>query len=171
MPKTKEQKGEVIKGLQTKLAKSKSVVFATDKGLSVKIVEALRKELKKNGGEYLVAKKTLIKKAVEVPEDQMDKMDGSVGIVLSYDDAALGPKLVSKLAKENDRLSLGAGFLEQEFILPDMVRRLASLPSREVLLAKLVGSLNAPLSGLVGVMKGNLRNLVGVMHAIKEKKA
>lgn len=171
MPKSKQQKADIIQNLQDKVANSKSIVFASDHGLSVKVVDNMRRELKKGGGEYLVAKKTLIKKAVDLPEDQLAKLTGSVGIVLSYEDAVVGPKVAHKVAKDHEALSIGAGFLAKEFILEDAVKRLASLPSREVLLAKLVGSINAPVSGFVNVLAGNLRNLVGVLNAIKSKKA
>ena len=172
MPKTKDQKKQILERIKDKLAKSKSVVFTADKGLNVKVVEDLRGQLKDNGAEYLVAKKTLVKLATkDWPEfGDLKDLSGSVGLTLSYDDEVSGAKILTKIAKTNDKLELGGGILENKYILPDMVKRLGSLPSREQLLAKLVGSLNSPLSGLVGVLSGNTRNLVGVLAAIRDKK-
>ncbi|MDP2812712.1 MAG: 50S ribosomal protein L10 [bacterium] len=172
MPKTKDQKEQILKSLKDKLAISKSVVFSSDKGLDVKTIERLRNELKGNGAEYMVAKKTLLKLATkELGEsDDLENLDGSVALTFSYEDEVAGARILNKYAKENENLKLGGGILENKVILAEMVNRLAQLPTRAVLLAKLVGSLNSPISGMVGVLSGNLRNLVGVLNAIKEKK-
>ncbi|MBT7552911.1 50S ribosomal protein L10 [bacterium] len=173
MPKTKEQKKEALKSIQTKLADSKSVVFSSDNGLGVKAAEDLRKELKNVGSEYLVVKKTLLKKALADVEDaeQINDLTGSVALSLSYDDEVAAASVINKFAKANkEALSIGGGMLENKIILPEMVKRLANLPSKEQLLANLVGGLQAPISGMVNVLQGNLRNLVGVLSAIKDKK-
>jgi len=172
MPKTKEQKKETIAQLKDKLSQSKSVVFTGDTGLNVKTAEALRKELRENKAEYLVAKKTLIKLADEnlKNEKEIDQMIGSIGLTFSYDDEISGVKIVSKFAKENETFKISGGLLENKFILPEMVERLASLLSREQLLAKLVGTLQAPISGFARVLSGNTRNLVGVLSAIRDEK-
>jgi len=172
MPKTKEQKKEALKMLQDKLKDSKSVVFSSDTGSNVKTIEELRNELKANDAEYLVVKKTLLKKATKDmgETEQFDELNGSVALTFSYGDEIAGAKVLNKYAKGSETLKLGGGILENAFIMPEMVKRLASLPSREELLAKLVGSLNSPISGLVGVLAGTTRNFVGVLNAIKEKK-
>lgn len=172
MPKTKEQKKEILENIKEKISKSKSIVFSSDTGLNVKTVEELRKQLRESGGEYVVTKKTLLKLATkDLGESEvLDDLNGSVGVILSYDDEIAGAQLANKFAKNNESLELGGGVLEGKFILSDMVKRLATLPSKEELLAKLVGSLNSPMAGMVGVLSGNTRNLVGVLNAIKEKK-
>lgn len=172
MPKSKEQKKQLLENIKDKLSKSKAVVFSSDKGLNVKTVEQMRREMKRGGAEYLVTKKTLLLLATkDMPgHEVIDELKGSVGVTLSYEDEIAGPKIVNKFAKESEALELGGGILEQKFILADTVKRLATLPSREQLLAKLVGSLQSPISGVVGVLKGNWRNLVGVLQAIKEQK-
>jgi large subunit ribosomal protein L10 len=172
MPKNKEQKKAILENIKDKMAKSKAVVFSSDNGLNVKISENLRKELKKNGAEYLVAKKTLLKLAAKdlADNEQIDSLTGSVGLTLSYEDEVAGARIINKFSKENETLTVQGGMLEGKFILPDMVKRLATLPSKEQLLAKLVGSLQSPLAGLVGVFRGTTRNFVGVLQAIKDKK-
>ncbi len=172
MPKSKQQKQEFLEKIQAKIALSKAAVLSSDNGLNVKTVENLRKALKAQNGEYLVAKKTLLKKALgDMGNDEaLDNLSGSVAIALSYEDELVPARTLSKFAKENATLTIGGGILENKFILPEMVKKLASLPSKEVMLGKLVGTLQAPISGFVGVLSGNLRNLVGVLNAIKEKK-
>ncbi|MBT4349519.1 50S ribosomal protein L10 [bacterium] len=172
MPKTKEQKKEALKSIQDKLNDSKSVVFSSDNGLGVKTAEDLRKELKKVGGEYLVVKKTLLKKVLAEMEgsDQINDLSGSVALSFSYDDEVAAASVLNKFSKGNETLSIGGGILENKLILPEMVKRLATLPSKEELLSKVVGSLQAPISGMVNVLHGNLRNLVGVLSAIKDNK-
>lgn len=173
MPKSKEQKKQLLADLQAKLEKSKSVVFSSDRGLNVKTVEEMRREMKKSGAEYLVTKKTLLKLATKNVSEAsaLDELTGSIGVTLSYEDELAGAKIVNKYAKTNETLVLGGGVLEKKFILADMVKRLANLPSREQLLAKLVASLQSPLSGLMGVLSGNMRQLVVVLSAIKAKKS
>ena len=171
MPKTKEQKRQILENLKDKLAKSKSVVFSSDTGLDVRTIEELRKEMKKNDAEYLVAKQTLLDIATKDLKDKdLDSLEGSVAVTLSYEDEVSGAKILNKYAKGNETLALGGGILEGDYIMPDMVKRLATLPSKEELLAKLVGSLSSPMAGMVGVLSGVQRNFVGVLSAIKDKK-
>ena len=173
MPKTKDQKKEILENLKNKLSQSKSVIFSADKGLDVKTTEALRQELKDNQAEYLVAKKTLLKLANkdlgEIPG--LENLEGSVALTLSYEDEVNGARILNKYAKANEKLELGGGILENSFILPEMVKRLATLPAKEVLLATLLATFKSPISGLANVLSGNTRNLVGVLNAIKEKKS
>lgn len=173
MPKSKEQKKDFLDKLKDKLSKSKSVVFSSDTGLNVKTSQALRQELKQSGAEYLVAKKTLLKLATKDLDDnqEMDNLKGSVGVILSYEDEIAGPRVLNKFAEENETLELGGGILEGSFIMPDIVKRLANLPSRKQLLANLVGSLKSPIVGMVGVLGGTTRSFVQVLNAIKDNKS
>lgn len=173
MPKTRAQKEQIYQDISDKLAKSKSVVFAADTGLDVKTVEKMRREMKQSGAEYMVAKKTLLKKAIKDMENSegVDQIHGSVGMVFSYDDEIVGPRIANQYAKGNEKFVMQGGILEGKFILADMVKKLANIPGREQLLSKLVGTLNAPLSGLVGVLSGTTRKFVGTLSAIKDKKA
>ncbi|MBT6691438.1 50S ribosomal protein L10 [Candidatus Parcubacteria bacterium] len=173
MAKTKEQKKKILDVLKDKIAKSKSVVFSSDNGATVQSVESLRKELRDNGAEYLVTKKTLLKLATKdvEGENQVEDLSGSVGLTLSYEDEATGANVVNKFAKKQESFELSGGILEGGFILPEKIKVLATLPSREQLLAKLVGSIQSPITGMVRVLSGNTRDLVGVLNAIKEKKS
>ena len=171
MPKTREQKEEILKFLKNKLTDSKSVVFTSDIGLNVKEVEILRKELRDNDSEYYVAKKTLLKKVLkDIKENDLKDLTGSIGITFSYEDEMSAARIINKVAKGNKNFSIVGGILEKKFILPNIIKKLASIPSKKELLAKFVGSINSPITGIVGVLGGNLRNLVGVLASIKNKK-
>jgi large subunit ribosomal protein L10 len=173
MPKSKEQKNEQIKRIQEKLESSKGVVFSTDQGLKVKEVDVLRNELRQNNAEYLVAKKTLLRKATAnvLAEGDLDNLSGSVGVAFSYGDEVTAAKILNKFAKDHKAMTLSGGILENKYIVTEMVNRLAALPSREQLLSKLVGTLNSPMTGFVNVLSGNTRKLVYALNAIKEKKS
>ena len=171
MPKTRKEKEEVVQSLKTKLGDSKAVVFTTDTGLTVKEVEDLRKELRDNNAEYYVAKKTLLKKAFgDFKEDNLKDLRGSLGITFSYKDEVKAAQAINKVAQVNENFYIAGGILEKEFILPEIVKKLASIPAKEELLTKLVGSLKSPVNGIVAVLGGNLRNLICVLSALKDKK-
>ena len=171
MPKTRKEKEEVVQSLKTKLGDSKAVVFTTDTGLTVKEVEDLRKELRDNNAEYYVAKKTLLKKAFgDFKEDNLKDLRGSLGITFSYKDEVKAAQAINKVAQVNENFYIAGGILEKEFILPEIVKKLASIPTQEELFTKLVGSLKSPINGIVAVLGGNLRNLICVLSALKDKK-
>ncbi len=158
MPKTRKEKEEVVQSLKTKLGDSKAVVFTTDTGLTVKEVEDLRKELRDNNAEYYVAKKTLLKKAFgDFKAVNLKDLRGSLGITFSYKDEVKAAQAINKVAQVNENFYIAGGILEKEFILPEIVKKLASIPAQEELLTKLVGSLKSPINGIVAVLGGNLR--------------
>lgn len=174
MAKTREQKKEIIKNLKDKLAKSKSVVFASFEGLGVIENEELRKKLKEEKSEYYVAKKTLLDLALK--DEKIDGVDaksfqGKVATVFGYEDEVAPAKIIDTFRKDHeDKIDLLGGILEGRLINSEEVKALAKLPSRLELYAKLVGSLSAPMSGLMNVLTGSTRKLVYVLNAIAEKK-
>ncbi len=174
MPKTKQEKKEILKNLEDKISKSKSIVFAGFDSLGVKENQDLREKLREENSEYLVAKKTLIKLAFEkqgIKNLDVDSLSGKVAAVFAYEDEIAPAKTIEKFRKGNEeKVYFLGGLLEGEMIDHEKVTALAKLPSREELYAKIVGSINAPVSGLVNALAGNLRNLVYVLKAIEEKK-
>ncbi len=171
---TKDRKKEIIKELQEKAENSKAIVFANYSGLTVKDLAHLRGEMRQQGVEFKVARKTLMDlalKKAEIEGVQTNELDGQVGVAFSEGDEVVAAKILSNFAKKNKSLQLLGGVLEKKFIGFDQVMFLAKLPSKEELLAKLVGSLAAPMSGLLNVFSGNTRNLVYALKAISEKKA
>ncbi len=174
MPKTKAQKKEILTDLEKKISQSKSIVLAGFDSLGVKDNQELRKELKKEKGEYLVVKKTLLNLAFKnqgLKTLATDSLTGKVALVFAYQDEISPAKILDKFRKgREEKIYFLGGLLEGQIIDKSRVEFLAKLPSREELYAKIVGSLNAPVSGLLNVLTGNLRNLVYVFKAIQEKK-
>ena len=174
MPKTKEQKKEILRDLAEKLKKAKSVVFAKFDGLGVKENEDLRNKLREEGGEYYVAKKTLMDLAFkdsQIKDLNIRNFEGKVAAIFGYEDEVAPARVIGEFKKGTpDKISFIGGILENEFISPETVETLSALPGKQELYAKMVGSMKAPISGFVNVLSGNLRGLVCVLNAIKDKK-
>jgi len=176
MPKNKIQKGEILRNLSEKIKKSKSVVFAGFNALTVKDNENLRAQLRKENSEYYVAKKTLMNIAFkdQIKDLNVRTMDGKLAAIFSYEDEVAPAKIIGNFRKDKDKVTkiffLG-GILENKLLSKEEVEALSQLPSKTELYARLVGSLNAPISGFVNALAGNLKNLVYVLKAIEEKKA
>ncbi|MFA6382936.1 MAG: 50S ribosomal protein L10 [Parcubacteria group bacterium] len=169
---TKLQKEEIVKDLTKKLKASKAVVFSDYKGLRVKDMTVLRRELREAGIDIKVLKKTLIDLALKDAGIEVDikKLEGQIAIAISSGDEVAAAKIIAKAAKANENLKIVGGILGVKELSAEEVNVLAKLPSKEELLAKLVGTLNAPVSGFVNVMAGNLRGLVNVLKAVVDAK-
>lgn len=174
MAKTKEQKKQIIKDLVEKIKRAKSVIFVSFEKLGVKDNENLRNELRKESGEYYVAKKTLTDLAFKeagIKDIKMKEFDGQTAVVFGYEDEIAPARIVNNFKKDlKDKIEFKGGILEGKFIDLSIVSKLAQLPSKAELYAKIVGSINAPVSGFVNVLNGNLRKLIYVLNAIKEEK-
>ncbi len=174
MPKSREQKRTILKELGEKFAKAKSIIFTKYHGLTVKENEALRHKLRQENNEYFVAKKTLFGLALKeknIAGLDIKKFDGQVAAVFGYSDEVSPAKVVDQFKKDKEgKIEFLGGILENKFIDAATVTSLAKLPSKQELYAKLVGSINAPVSGFVNALVGNIRNLVQVLKAVGEKK-
>lgn len=174
MPKTKEQKRTILKQLNDKIAKAKSIIFTKYSGLTVKENEELRGKLRQEDNEYYVAKKTLLALALkDISGFDVKKFVGQVAAIFSYSDEISPAKIVGQFKKDKEKegkIEFIGGILENKYIGFDQVANLATLPSKRELYGQIVSSINAPVAGLVNVLAGNLRNLVGVLKAISGKK-
>ena len=169
----KDIKKVMVKEIKKKIDNSELVIFTQYSGLGVSSNEALRGDLRKVNAEYKVYKNTLVKRALSKDIEGLDSdaiLAGPTSFVFSETDPVTPAKIVAKFSKENEALQIKGGLYQNAFITSDKVKELASLPSREELLAKLVYLLNAPISGLVNVLHGNLRKLVYALNAIKDTK-
>lgn len=169
---TRQQKEQLVKDLADKLKNSKATVFSDFKGLSVKDLTNLRKELREKGVDFQVLKKTLITIALRDAGIKMDarELSGQIAVAVSAGDEVEAAKIIAKAAKANENLKIVGGLLGQNVLSDKEVVALSKLPSKEELLAKLVGTINAPVSGFVNVLAGNLRGLVQVLKAVSEAK-
>jgi len=174
MAKTRQQKEETFKDLNDKLAQSKGVVFARYMGLTVSEIQELRKNLRQEKNEMVVAKKTILARMLnnaKYDQKVIKSMDSGVAIIFGYQDEVSPAKILAEFAKKHEAVGFYAGILDGEQIDKEKVMALSQLPSRQELLAKMVGSIKAPITGLVNVLGGNLRGLVNVLNQIKEQKA
>ncbi|HEX2946322.1 MAG TPA: 50S ribosomal protein L10 [Clostridia bacterium] len=174
MPKenTLNQKREVIDNISSKMKAAKGMVFADYRGLTVEQDTELRSALRKAGVEYKVVKNTLTRFAAK--ENGLEGLDTYLNgptAMASSADAVAPAKVLNEFAKKYDKLEIKVGVVEGKVIDVNGVKALAELPPREVLIARVLGGLNAPISGLVNVLNGNIRGLVVALNAIAEQKA
>lgn len=162
---TKKQKEKIIGDLKDKIARQKAMVFATISGVKVKDLSRLRKEMKSQNCELKVAKKTLISLVLKDNKIEMSpqRLKGEVAIGFGYNDEIQPFKVLYNFSKENQNFKILGGFMGKEFVETAEAIALAQLPAKDQLLAQLVGSLAAPLSGIINVFQGNLRSLVYIL--------
>lgn len=167
-----EEKKKIVADLTEKIKNANSGVIVDYKGITVAEDTDLRRKLREAGIDYSVVKNTITKFAVDnVGLNGLDDvLNGTTALALS-DDLVAPAKFLCEFAKKNDKMKIKAGFVEGKVISMDEVKALASLPSKEVLIAKVLGGFNAPISGFVNVLNGNIRGLVVALNAIAEQKA
>jgi large subunit ribosomal protein L10 len=148
------------------------VTFAEYRGLTVKEIGKIRRAVRKNQGAVAVAKKTLLKLAakntlnLELPDENIE---GAVFAAFSSADPIAIPKLISDFTKEFEKLKITGGIMENKILSASQVKALALIPSKEILLAKLLGLLQSPITGFVRVLHANLQGLHTVLSAIRDK--
>ncbi|ASW42145.1 50S ribosomal protein L10 [Clostridium isatidis] len=147
--------------IKEKLQNSKSIVLADYQGLTVEEDTNLRKTLREAGVEYKVYKNTLVLLAAkELGIEGLEQyLEGPVSIAFGYEDATAPARVLHTFAKDHKKLELKAGVVEGTLYNKEEIEKIATIPSKEVLIAKLLGSFKAPLS-----------NLAYLLNAIKEKK-
>ena len=154
---TKQKKSEIVKKLKEKLGASGFVAFLNFHGLSVAKVMELRKALKTAGADYSVSKKTLFGVAAKEAGLELDKktLEGEIGAVFAKgeDEALASSKEVAIFARKNkDMLKIIGGFWQKAWIDANEIKRLAAIPSREVLLTQLAFILSQPVASLARVL-------------------
>lgn len=168
------EKQAVVAELKEKLSNTKGAVFTNYRGLNVALDTKLRRKLREAGVEYRVVKNTMMRIAASESglEGLEEALEGPTAIAISYTDPVAPAKIISDFVKENklQALEVKAGLVEGKVIDAQGVKDLASLPPREVLIAKVLGSMQAPISGLVNVLQGSIRNLVYALDAVREQK-
>jgi len=170
---TRAQKEELVVELTEKIKASKSIVFADYSGVKTNDINELKNRLKKEGTNLRVIKKKLVDISLKNAKIEIDikTLSGQLAVTISDNDEVAPARVLSKFAKENESLKILGGVLGVKGMTASEVTDLAKLPSKEEMLARLVGTLNAPLTGLVNVLSGNTRGLVTVLKAIADSKA
>lgn len=150
MPNAKvlEQKQQLVAELSEKLSAAVTGIVVDYKGTTVSDDTALRKELRENGINYFVVKNTLLSRAVEGTELEEIKsvLEGTTAIALSNEDYTAAARILCKFADEHEGFTVKSGFLDGKVIDIDTINSLAKLPSRDVLLATVLGAFQAPIA-------------------------
>jgi large subunit ribosomal protein L10 len=167
------QKEKFVADLHGRFSTAQAAVLAQQAGITVARVTALRAELRKQSVSVQVIRNTLARRAVEgTPMAGLkEHMKGpSVLAWTDQDPVGLARALINFSVKEKDKLKIRAGILQGKLLTAQEVAALATIPSREILLARLAGSLQAPYAGLVYALSGILRKFVYALDAVRRKK-
>lgn len=170
----KENKQELVTQMHERLSRAKAVFLADFRGMNVGQATTLRNELRNASVEYKVFKNTLLDLAAKGTDVEClaPHLAGPTAIAISYDDPVSAAKVLSKFAKDPQaKLVLKAGVLSGKLLDVKQIQALADLPSREVLIAKMLGSMQAPATNFVGVLAALPGSLVRVLDAIRAQKA
>lgn len=173
MAKTRSQKTELLNKYK-EILKNKTGYFLVNSDKTDTVtVSKLKMELKNVNANYTVLKNTLFKVALQDSDQPLEiqEIDGPTAIIYFDEDPTAPAKLIKEMQKETDLLNAKSGVYEGQFLTEEEVMQLAEIPTKEVLLAQLVGTLNAPLSGFVNAATGNIRGLTMVLKGISEKDA
>jgi large subunit ribosomal protein L10 len=168
-----EQKKQIVAELTEKLKSACAGVIVDYKGINVADDTKLRKELREAGVDYFVVKNTLLSRAAkEAGLEGLDPvLEGTTALAVSKEDHVAAARILCKFAETNKSIKTKAGFVEGKTIDVAEVENLAKLPSKEVLVAKALGGLNAPITGFVTVLNGTMKGLVVALNAIAEKQS
>ena len=177
MPNAKvlSEKQAIVAELVEKLNNASAGVLVDYKGITVAQDTALRVEMRKNGVDYFVAKNTLMRFAVKEAglEDLIPVLEGTTSIALCEGDPVAAAKVVAEFSKKmkDEKFIIKSGFVDGKVISVDEVKALAELPSKEILVATVLGTLIAPIRGLATVLEANISGLARVVQAIADQKA
>lgn len=166
------EKQSIVGEIRSQVNASPFVLLTAYHGLKVEQLSELRRQLRAVGAEFHVVKNRLFRHvAVEHGWKKLeDVLQGPSAMIVGQKDVTEAAKILMKFKADNKLPEVKAGMLGDQFLTPAAVAELAELPSREVLLGTVVGTLAAPLTRLVGVMSQKLASLVYVLRAIEDKK-
>ncbi len=172
MPKTKDQKKKIVANLKKSLKENENILIIEPKGIDPNESAQIKIKLNKIGSNFHVVKNSLFKIALKEQKLEIDEeiLTGQNAIVFANKKGPEAAKIIKEFIKETKKCKFKAGILKNEYINSQKVNELAELPTREVLLSQLVGTMNAPINGFVNVLSGNTKNLLTVLNAIKNKK-
>ncbi|MFA5634092.1 MAG: 50S ribosomal protein L10 [Candidatus Dojkabacteria bacterium] len=171
MAKTRLQKTELLNKYKDILKNKTGYFLVNSDKTDATTVSKLKIELKNVGANYSVLKNTLFKVALQDSEQPLEiqEIEGPTAIIYFDEDPTAPAKLIKEIQKETELLDAKSGVFEGQFLTEQEVMQLADIPTKDVLLSQLVGTLNAPLSGFMNALTGNIRGLTMVLKGISEK--
>jgi large subunit ribosomal protein L10 len=167
------EKAHVIDELTEKLRDSKGAVLLDYRGLTVAAITNLRRDLARDDVEFHVAKNTLLRIAAERAQVDIspDLLEGPTAVAFGMRDEVSPAKALTEFARRNRVVTVKGGLVSGRTFTVQQVERLAELPSRETLMAQLLGALQAPLSQTLGVLQAPAREVAGLAEALREKRS
>jgi len=160
-----------VKKLQEKISKAKSAVIVDYSSLTVKEKTELLDKVNSAGGQFFVAKNTLMHIAFGKKAELKDSFSGMNGVLFSNDDAVAPLKALMEFHKKTEKLTVKKGVMDDKILSEDQVISLSKLPSKEELIVTLIHRLQGPAYGLVNVLQAGPRNLVYALNAIANKQS
>lgn len=167
-----EQKKELVDQLTTKLQNACTGVLVDYKGITVEDDTKLRKDLREAGVEYAVIKNTMLKRAAQAAdlEDLTGYLKDTTAIATCEEDYVAAARILCEYASKNKSFTVKSGFIDGEVVDADQIKALSKLPSKDQLIAQVLGGLNSPITGLACVLSGLQKGLVVALNAIAEQK-
>ncbi len=170
---SKDSKKEILQELITKLKESKGVVLTDYQGMNVFQISRLRNELKEKRVEFKIFKNTLMEKASEElnVEDLTKDLIGCTAMAFCSDDGIAPARFLKEYFKKNKiDLKIKSGLIDGRVFSPERIMEIASLPSKDVLVAQMINGVKSPLYSLVFILQGPLRGLIYTLEAVKKEK-
>ncbi|MDI6736678.1 MAG: 50S ribosomal protein L10 [bacterium] len=166
------KKEKQVNELKEKLTKISSAIVMDFRGLTVKEMTDLRRQLKTANIDYKIIKNNLMFRAVNESDLKAlhPYLQGPTAVAFGLDDPTVPVKILINFIKEYKKLEIKAGIIQGRVFNAEELTQISKLPSKEILLAQFIGGIQAPLAGLVNVLSGTIRGLLNVLKAIEEKK-
>ena len=171
MPKSKEQKEELLRQYKGILNDNAGYIIVNSNNIDTSTLSELKQDLKDINANFTVIKNTIFKIALDDTKQPLETQDfnGASAIITFNQDPVAAAKLLKKIQEERELLAPRFGVIENRYVNNSKIMELAEIGSNEELYAKLLGSLNAPLSGLMNTLTGNVKGFTRVLHSLSEK--
>jgi large subunit ribosomal protein L10 len=168
----KAEKAATVADLTARLKASSTAVLADYRGMTVGQMRDLRSKLRGGGIEMVVVKNTLARRAAKAAgyEPLSAELVGPIAMLFALDDVSAPARILNDYIKANRKMVIKAGLLEGQLIKADAVTELADLPSREILLSRLLGAMQAPLGNLASVLQAPLTKFARTLDAVRSQK-
>ena len=168
----KQSKGLAVSEVREKILKSKAIFITEYKGLKVGELTNIRRELRAKHGDLKIVKNTLFLLAAKgiLPDIEEKVFTGSTAVMFAYDDPALIVKQIVGFSKTNPLLVIKGGIVDNDFIIPERVILLSTLPEKEVLIGMLLNVLSSPISRLVYAVASPISGFITVLNGIIQNK-
>lgn len=173
MSKSRSQKTELLEKYKEILQNKEGYFLINSDKADTQTTTGLKIQLKDVGANIAIVKNSIFKVALQETEQPLNtqEFDGPTAIIYFDEDPTAPAKLIKEIQKKTTLFDARGGVYEGEFLTAEKVMQLAEIPSREILLGKLLGTMSAPVSGFMNAVTGNVRGLTMVLKGISEKDA